>query len=81
MQISLENIPCPISEDEVRHLFDRYCPVNGVVMMCGDDPRHATAWVDVDSSRVGAYAIAHRLQGSMVRGHCLKTYVALFNSH
>jgi hypothetical protein len=81
MQIVIQNLPQDVSEDEIREALRPFTsaenPVKIALIKEGGKP---TALIDMETSRVGAGALAARIDGHIYKGQRLHAWVPLFDS-
>lgn len=81
MRIVIENLPRDVSEDEIREALRPFTPVENPVEKItlikeGSEP---AALIDMEMSRVGAGALAARIDGYLYKGQRLHVWVPLLD--
>jgi hypothetical protein len=76
----IENLPHDVSEDEIREALRPYAPVEKITLVTlvkeGNKP---AALIDMEMSRVGAGALAARIDGHLYKGQRLHVWVPLLD--
>jgi len=81
MKIVIQNLPRDVSEDEIREALRPFTPAENPVEKItlikeGSEP---AALIDLEMSRVGAGALAARIDGHFYRGQRLHVWVPVLD--